>query len=306
MKFFSVIAAAFLLSSATLFAVPITTGHIPADSQIAVSIDFAKAKTLPTCSAAVDWLFANVKYLRNQSAILQRSFGLNIKDDISKLYVFSDGLTMQNSQLDISSATSLANATFNRANLTAKIKNAKGYQSTTVGNHTLMSGDFAPGYWLTFPDNDTAILSASNKAAAKALNVLLRKSPSISPTSPIAKEFAKNAPVSIVCIGKENTKNLSIISGGLIKADAKLIVLQITEKSPGTAKIGIAITLSDPATAAQVFATLNGLKLLLSFQQGSKLPSGVLESLLNTQMSLNNTQVSLTFSVKATDLAKLK
>lgn len=306
MKIFAIISASILLCVISTLAEPITTRHIPAESKIALSVNFDKANKLPTCSAAINWAFANVKYLRNQSLTLQKSLGINLKSDISNLYVFSDGITIQNSELDLRNASSLANAKFDRARLTSAIKNAKGYKAITVGSHLAMSANFAPGYWLAFPDNDTALISASSGAAARALNVFSKKSPSISPTSPISREIAKGAPVSIICIGGDDAKNLSIISSGLVNADAQLIVLHITENTPGIAKVGISMTFNDQTTAAKVFATLNGLKLLISFQQADKLPEGIMQSLINAQTSINGNQVSIVLSVKASDLAKLK
>lgn len=306
MKRINLILTSLFLCATSALSEQITIRHIPAGAKIAASIDFDKANKLPACSKAIDLVFDNVKSLRHHSLTLQRSLGIDLKSDVSKLYIFSDGITAQGAQLDLSGASSLANATFDRAKLTAAIKKSNDYRAITVGDHLAMSASFAPGYWVSFPDNDTALISASSTAATKALNVFLKKAPSISPTSPIAREIAKGAPLSIVCLGNGGAKNLSLISNGLVNDDAELIVLHITEKTPGTARVGISMAFSDPAAAAKVFATLNGLKLLISFQQGDKLPEGIIQSLLNAQITVNGNQVSVAFSVKASDLTKLK
>lgn len=282
--------------------------NIPASSSIATKVHFEQVNKLPACRSAVNWLFGNVSFLNKQSLVLKRSFNISVPKDLSSIVAFSDGLIAdQSGNINLKSATSIVTGRFDSRTLEKRVASAKGCKTISVPpSFNTYSADFAPGIQLAFPSQSCIYIASSLDAIRTSLNTLSKKNPPVSLSSPIAKELNSNAPVSLVVIGKPDAPNLSLISGGLIQADANLLIIRITETPPNPALLSTEMTFDTPETAAQVFATLNGLKLLVAFQKNNHIPEEIIQRFLNAKVALNGSSVSLSISLSSSDLSKLK
>ena len=280
--------------------------QMPSSTTLGGRIDFEKIRTLPASSAAVNWLFANVPFLRQEGLLLGRSLSVKIPDDLDSLLLFSDGFAVgADNAFAMKASSSYVNGRIDTAKIDKAIRATKGFKSAKAGSREALTGDFARGAWLACPADGLLLVSSSEAAAKTALLVYEAKSPSLSPTSPIAGEIASSAPMTFVASGKGGAKNLSLISGGLIQADAELAVARLTETTPGTATLDLDLSFATPAAAAQVAATLNGLKMLAAFNKGAALPDSLLKRLMATQIIPSDKKVAISFNFSASDIAGL-
>lgn len=299
-------AVAFCLHlSGSAFAGQATVSRIPAGSKVAGHIDFAQVKTLPACNAAVNWLFGNVGFVRKEGMLLRKSFGLNVPNDLDDLLLFADGFSVNaNGMIDVSSAVSYIGGNIDNARLSNAISKAKGVQKAKAGSHDIVRADFSGGVYIAFPADGLVMLAASQASASSALGVFDAKAPSLSPTSPITAQFAIGTPVSLVVDAASGGKNLSVISGGILKADAKLITVLVTEKNAGTANVAIKMSFATNEEALLTMSTLNGLKLLCAFNSG-KLPKGMVDSLMAAEIKAEGTVTTISVDFTAKDLSQI-
>ncbi len=286
---------------------PAAVSQVPASSSIAAHVDFEQAKSLPACSTIVNWVFGNVGFVKKEGLVLRKSFGVNVPGDLSDLLLFADGFSIDRlGDTDVMSAASYVSGKIDTARLAGAIKKAKGCKVTASGAHEIYQADFSGGVNMSFPSDGVALLAASPESATAALSVYDKKAPSISPTSEIAKEFALGAPVSVVVKARPGEKNLSVLSGEFIRTDAELIVARVTEATPGTATLLVEMTFDKPETAAQIAATINGLKLISAFKHDPATPDGIIQSFLAANVAVDGKKVSVSLSLSEKDLALLK
>ncbi len=278
---------------------------VPASSKVAAKIDFDKTRSLPTCNALATWLFANVDFMRQEGAILSKSMGITIPDDLSALVVFSDGFApTANNTVSVKNSSSYVRGKFDEARIDKAIRAAPGFKSAKAGSREAVTATFSRGAWFAFPEKSTMLVSSGSEAAKAALGVYDKTAPSISPTSPIAAELVSQAPLAAVAIGGDGSSNLKILTHGVIPADADLIVARVTEDASGTATAKVEMTFPSAETADKIYKTINGLKLLAAFNANGV--EGLVQEFMAANVAVDGNKVTFQMNVTAADLAKLK
>jgi hypothetical protein len=243
--------------------------------------------------------------MRLEGALLSKSMGIAIPDDLAALVVFSDGFTATaKNTVSVKNSSSYVRGKFDEARIEKAIRAAPGFQSAKAGSREAVTASFSRGVWFAFPEKATMLVSAGSEAAKAALNVYDKKAASISPTSPIASELASQAPISVVAIGGAGSGNLQILTHGVIPADADLIVARVTEDSAGTATATVEMTFPSAETADKIYKTINGLKLLAAFNANGI--EGLVQQFMAANVTANDKKVTFRMNVTAADLAKLK
>lgn len=277
---------------------------LPPSSAIAARIDLARAKSLPATQQAIALLFAEVPELRRAERMLTQSFGLDVQRDVSSIVAWSDGFTFSDGRVSLSESSSLAVGSFATAKMSAAVRRAKGFESAKAGSLEIMTGDFAKGRWLAFPGAGKVLASSSKGAAAKAASALA-KDPE-SRKGFLASALADDCPAVAAIDGSKGGGNLTVFTGGLLKADADKVVAKVTEKTPGTARLEVEMTFADANLAAQTFATLNGIKMLIAFQQ-AKDPNApaILQRIVEADVKCEDATVRFAISATAAEFAAL-
>lgn len=297
-----------LLAAATLAlcgaAVGAPAPALPASSTIAAKIDFAKARTLPATSQAVALLFAEVPELRKAERLLTQAFGVDAQKDLSTVIAFSDGFSFSDGRVILKDSSSLAGGNFNTAKMAAAVRRAPGFESAKIGSLEIMTGDFARGHWIAFPGEGKVLASSTKEAITKAATALAKGADANQGI--LARALAADCPAVAAIDGTKGGGNLTVFTGGLLKADAEKIVAKVTENTPGTARLEVEMTFTDENLAAQTFATINGIKMLTAFKQAKDPNSpALLQRLVEADVKYEGATVRLAMTATASEFAEL-
>ena len=280
---------------------------IPTSSAVAARIDLAKARNLPASSAAIDCLFATVPELGRGGGLLAQNFGIDPRKDISSIEAWADGFSYDGESLTLRDASTLARGNFDEARIAASVRSARGFRRALAGDREIMTADFARGHWLAFPGGGTMLVSSSQAAVAKAIGALTRGAGGAAPSTFLEKSLASDCPAVAAIDGTRGAQNLSLFTGGLIREDADRICAKITESKPGTAVLEITMDFSGAEIAAQVFAAINGIKMLASFQQarGKPVPA-LMQRFIESRQTCSGATVVMEMSVTKADIDELR
>ena len=281
---------------------------IPASSSIAAKLDFAKARSLPATSAAIDWLFANVTTLRQGNAAVASAFGLDPKSKVDSVQAFSDGFTFDGQRVALKNAAAFFGGLGDTAKLADALRSAAGFKRAKAGEIEVMTADLAKGFWLAFPESGSLALASSDSAMAKAMAARDGRAKTVAADSLLAKALSGGDPAVLAIDGSNGAANLSLL-GGIINDDAKSIVARIKEPTPGNATVEINLDFADPAAATRTFASINGLKLLAA-QQQAKNPNHktdpLVQKIIESNIAVNGSGLDLSMPVTASDFANAK
>ncbi len=293
-----VASATFLAIVAHLAAAP----AIPPTSTIAAKINMARAQSLPAASQAIDCLLAEVPDIRTAVKMISQSFGVDVRKDVSTVIAFSDGFSYNDGRVSLKDASSLASGKFDTARMSAAVKKAPGFTSVNASGMEAMTADFSKGRWVAFPSGNTVLASSTKSAITKAAAALAAGSDA-------SQGFlAKSIDAAVVAIdGSKGAPNLTTLTSGLLKADARSIVAKITEPTPGTARLDVDMVFDNETLAAQTFATINGIKMLTALRQAQD-PSApsLLQRLVEADVNCSGSKVHFAMTASAKDLSSLK
>lgn len=281
---------------------------IPASSSIAAKLDFAKARSLPATSAAIDWLFANVTTLRQGNAAVASAFGLDPKSKLDSVQAFSDGFTFDGQRVALKNAAAFFGGLGDTAKLADALRSAAGFKRAKAGEIEVMTADLAKGFWLAFPESGSLALASSDSAMAKAMAARDGRAKTAPADSLLAKALSGGDPAVLAIDGSNGAANLSLL-GGIINDDAKSIVARIKEPTPGNATVEINLDFADPAAATRTFASINGLKLLAALQQAknpNKKTDPLVQKIIESNIAVNGSGLDLSMPVTASDFASAK
>lgn len=282
---------------------------IPASSSIAAKLDFAKARSLPATSAAIDWLFANVTTLRQGNAAVASAFGLDPKSKLDSVQAFSDGFTFDGQRVALKNASAFFGGLGDTAKLADALRSAAGFKRAKAGEIEVMTADLAKGFWLAFPESGSLALASSDSAMAKAMAARDGRAKTAPADSLLARALSGGDPAVLAIDGSNGAANLSLLGGGIINDDAKSIVARIKEPTPGNATVEINLGFDDQAAATRTFASLNGLKLLAALQQAknpNKNTDPLIQKIIEANITVNGSGLDLSMPVTAFDFASAK
>lgn len=279
---------------------------IPTSAAVAARIDLAKARSLPASSAAIDCLFATVPELGRGGGLLAQNFGIDPRRDISSIEAWADGFTYDGESLALLDASTLARGKFDEARMASSVRSSRGFRRALAGDREIMTADFARGHWIAFPASGTMLVSSSQAAVAKAIGALSRGAGGAAPSTFLEKSISIDCPAVAAIDGTRGARNLSLFTGGLIAADAETLCAKITEANPGTAVLEITMAFADEKTATQVFATINGIKMLASIQEArGKSVHALMRRFIESRLACRGATVQLEMSVTKADIAEL-
>lgn len=275
---------------------------IPSTAALAVKIDMIKARSLPASSKAVECVLAEVPELRKATRILSQSFGVDVQKNVSSIIAWADGFSFDGSRVSLREAASVAAGNFDTSRMAAAVRGAKGFRSKSVSSLELMTAEFSRGYWVAFPQG-RVLAASSEKAITRAAAAL--SAGNSADSGFLANSIAADCPAVVAIDGTKGAGNLTVLTGGLLNADAEKIVAKLTESNPGTARAEIELTFANEPLAKQTYATLNGIKMLTAFKQ-AKDPnaSPLLQRLVEADVTYNGKTVRLAISASSSELAE--
>lgn len=296
-----VASATFLAIVAHLAAAP----AIPPTSTIAAKINMARAQSLPAASQAIDCLLAEVPDIRTAVKMISQSFGVDVRKDVSTVIAFSDGFSYNDGRVSLKDASSLASGKFDTARMSAAVKKAPGFTSVNASGLEAMTADFSKGRWVAFPSGNTVLASSTKSAITKAAAALAAGSDASQGF--LAKSIDADCAAVVAIDGSKGAPNLTTLTSGLLKADARSIVAKITEPTPGTARLDVDMVFDNETLAAQTFATINGIKMLTALRQAQD-PSApsLLQRLVEADVNCSGSKVHFAMTASAKDLSSLK
>lgn len=280
---------------------------MPGSSAIAAKIDFAKARSLPATSAAIDFLLSRVPALRAESSILEKASGSSPKDKADVAYAFSDGFAVEGDSISLNDSSALICGPADTDAIASAIKSAPGAKRAMAGKLEVATADFAKGFWFAFPEKGCVMVSSSAAAMAKAIATRDGRNKSLQAGSFLHGAMATDAPAVAAVDASNGAQNLSLFGNGMIRADARTILAKVVETNPGSACLEMTLTFADAKTAAQAYASINGLKLLASFQMAknpSKTPAFV-QRLVESQVFLSGEVITVTVWATAADIESI-
>ncbi|MBR0056611.1 MAG: hypothetical protein IJP66_04715 [Kiritimatiellae bacterium] len=296
-SFFGAAAAAAALLCGTSSAASLPP--LPKTSTVAAKIDFAKARSLPATSAALDRLFAVVPELRSSEKMLSKSFGLDARADVSSVLAFADGFALGNERVSLLDASSVADGRLDTARLAAAVRRSPGFSSARAGSLEAMTADFARGRWLAFPESGRVLISTSKAAMAKAA-AAMAESPAPTPDF-LKRALSADCPAVAAIDGSNGGRNLSALTGGILRIDAQGLVARVTEKTPGTARIEVVMTFADEKQAAQTLMTLMMLTALGQAKNGT--PDPLLQRLMESEVAADGCDVKFAMTATTSDFS---
>ena len=272
---------------------------LPKSTVAAAKIDFAKARSLPATSKAIDCLFAEVPELKKSERLISQATGSGARDSISSIVIAADGFSFDGKTVSLSNPSTIANGSFDTDKLAATIRASQGVRRAKASDMEVMSSPLTRGYWFAFPAAGTVMVSSSDSGISK----LAAASAGKSKAPFAARALGADCPAVAAIDGSNGAANLSLFFGGI---DANTIVAKLTEATPGTARLDIDMVFADENLAAQAFASINGIKMLSAFKQTRVESSlALLQRFIESDLSIDGATVRLRMFATADDFASL-